>query len=135
MLDHNEIAQRVLEVAPDDISLIVLFGSRARGDHSEHSDLDIAVSTTEKDREKRFNLRLQIISELEGPALAVDVVLIEDANWALRYRIARDGVVLSQKDDDSWSDFIEEVLIHYPDYRIFEQRLLKETLGGIQSGT
>ncbi len=112
-----------------------MFGSRARGDHSEHSDLDIAIGTTEKDGEKRFNLRLQIISELEGPALAVDVVLIEDANWALRYRIARDGVVLFQKDDDSWSDFIEEVLIHYPDYRIFEQRLLKETLGGIQTGT
>ena len=131
MLYYNEIAQRVLEVAPDDISLIILFGSRARGDHSEHSDLDIAVATTETDSEKRFELRLQIISELEGPALAVDVVVIEEANWALRYRIARDGVVLFQRDDDSWSDFIEEVLIHYPDYRIFEQRFLKETLGGV----
>ena len=131
MLDNNEIAQRILEIAPDDLKLIVLFGSRARGNHSATSDVDIAISITEKDAQKRFDIRLQIISELEGPTLAVDVVLIEDANWTLRYRIARDGIVLFQRDDDCWSDLIEDVLIHYPDYRIFEQRLLRETLGGV----
>ncbi len=131
MLDNSEIVRRILEAAPEGISLIVLFGSRARGDHSEASDLDIAISTTETDAQKRFDLRLQVISALEGPETAVDVVLVEDANWTLRYRIARDGVVLFQRNPDSWSDFIEEVLIRYPDYRIFEQRLLRETLGGL----
>ncbi len=130
MLDHNEIVQRVLEVAPDDINLIAIFGSRARGDHSEHSDLDVAVSTSIQDEKQRFQLRLQIISRLEGPGLSVDVVLLEDANWALRYRIAKDGAVIFHKDSDSWSNFIEEVLIYYPDYRYFEQRFLKDTLGG-----
>ena len=130
MLDHNEIVQRVLEVAPDDINLIVIFGSRARGDHSEHSDLDVAVSTSIQDEKQRFQLRLQIISRLEGPDLSVDVVLLEDSNWALRYRIAKDGVVIFRKDTDSWSNFIEEVLVNYPDYRFFEQRFLKDALGG-----
>lgn len=46
MLDHNDIAQRVLEIAPENINLIVIFGSKARGDHSNQSDLDIAVSTS-----------------------------------------------------------------------------------------
>ena len=130
MLDHNEIVHRVLEVAPDDINLIVIFGSRARGDYSEHSDLDVAVSTSIQDEKQRFELRLQIISRLEGPDLSVDVVLLEDSNWALRYRIARDGVVIFHKDTDSWSNFIEEVLIYYPDYRYFERQFLKDTLGG-----
>ncbi len=131
MLDNSEIVRRILEAAPEDISFIILFGSRARGDHSEASDLDIAISTTETDARKRFDLRLRVISELEGPDTPVDVVLVEDANWSLRYRIARDGVVLFQRNPDSWSDFIEEVLIRYPDYRIFEQRLLRESLGGV----
>ena len=130
MLDHSEIAERILRNTPDDINLIVIFGSRARGDHSKHSDFDIAIGTSIQDKKQRFNLRLQAISLLEGPEQPVDVVLIEDCNWTLRHRIAKDGVVLFQKNEDSWANFIEEVLIYYPDYRYFEQKFLKDTLGG-----
>jgi len=130
MFEHNEIAQRVLGVAPDDINLIVIFGSRARGDHSEQSDLDIAISTSLQDKEQRFNLRLQVISLLEGPKQPIDVVILEDSNWTLRHRIARDGVVIFQKNEDTWANFVEQVLIFYPDHRIFEQQFLKDTLGG-----
>lgn len=130
MLEHNEIAQRVLGVAPDDINLIVIFGSRARGDHSEQSDLDIAIGTSLQDKEQRFNLRLQVISLLEGPKQPIDVVILEDSNWTLRHRIARDGVVIFQKNEDTWANFVEQVLIYYPDHRIFEQQFLKDTLGG-----
>jgi len=130
MLEHNEITQRVLGVAPDDINLIVIFGSRARGDHSEQSDLDIAIGTSLQDKEQRFNLRLQVISLLEGPKQPVDVVILEDSNWTLRHRIARDGIVIFQKNEDTWANFVEQVLIFYPDHRIFEQQFLKDTLGG-----
>ncbi len=131
MLEHDELVRGVLAVAaPHDINLIVLFGSRARGDHHSHSDLDIAVSTSVQDDTERFKLRLNIISQFEGPRLKVDVVIIEDVGWSLRYRIARDGNVLYQKESDSWANFIEDVLIYYPDYRIFEQRFLRATLGG-----
>ncbi len=131
MLDHSEIAERILRITPDDINLIVIFGSRARGDYSKHSDFDIAIGTSIQDKKQRFNLRLQAISLLEGPEQPVDVVLIEDCNWTLRHRIAKDGVVIFQKNADSWANFIEEVLIYYPDYRYFEQQFLKDSLGGI----
>ncbi len=130
MLDHDEIAKRILNVSPDNINLIVIFGSRARGDHSKHSDLDIAIGTSLQEKEQRFKLRLQVISLLEGPKQPVDVVILEDSNWTLRHRIARDGVVIFQKNDDSWANFVEQVLIFYPDHRIFEQQFLKDTLGG-----
>ncbi|MHA1929275.1 MAG: type VII toxin-antitoxin system MntA family adenylyltransferase antitoxin [Candidatus Thorarchaeota archaeon] len=130
MLDHNEIVQRVLDITPDNIDLIVIFGSRARGDHSKQSDLDIAVSTSFQDKEQRFKLRLQVISLLEGPKQPVDVVILEDSNWTLRHRIARDGVVIFQKNEDTWANFVEQVLIFYPDHRIFEQQFLKDTLEG-----
>ncbi len=130
MLEHNEIAQRILGVAPDDINLIVIFGSRARGDHSEQSDLDIAIGTSLQDKEQRFKLRLKVISLLEGPKQPVDVVILEDSNWTLCHRIARDGVVIFQKNEDTWANFVEQVLIFYPDHRIFEKQFLKDTLGG-----
>ncbi|MHA1137419.1 MAG: type VII toxin-antitoxin system MntA family adenylyltransferase antitoxin [Candidatus Thorarchaeota archaeon] len=130
MINHDEIAQEILKSASDEIDLIVVFGSQARGDNSEHSDLDIAISTSLQEKEQRFKLRLEIISILEGPEQPVDVVIIEDVNWTLRHCIARDGVVIFQKKDDTWANFIEEVLIFYPDYRFFEQQFLKDTLGG-----
>jgi len=130
MFDNNEVAQRVLTIAPDNINFVVIFGSRARGDHSKHSDLDLAVSTTFQDKDQRFKLRLQIISLLEGPEQPVDVVILEDSNWTLRHRIAKDGVVIFQKNEDSWANFVEEVLIYFPDYRYFEQQFLKDALGG-----
>lgn len=90
MFNTNEFAQKVLNIAPDDINLIVIFGSRARGDHSKHSDLDITVSTTFQDKDQRFKIRLQIIYLLEGLEQPVDVIILEDSNWTLRHRIAKD---------------------------------------------
>lgn len=130
MLDHDTIAEKILTIIPDCINLIVVFGSQARGDHSEHSDLDIAISTSHQDEKRRFELRLEVISLFEGPRNPVDVVIIEDSNWTLRHRIAKDGKVLYQKNEDSWANFIEQVLIHYPDYRIFEKKFLEDALGG-----
>jgi len=128
MIQNDEIVQRILEVLPDNINLIIIFGSRARGNHSEESDLDIAISTTISDKRRRFKLKLKFISQLEGPNQDVDVVIVEDANWSLNYRIASEGVVLYQNDEDSWANFVERVMIYYPDYRVFEQKILKETL-------
>jgi hypothetical protein len=71
-----------------------------------------------------------VISLLEGPKQPIDVVILEDSNWTLRHRIARDGVVIFQKNEDTWANFVEQVLIFYPDHRIFEQQFLKDTLGG-----
>jgi len=130
MIDKDEIVDRIFNIAPDSINLIVVFGSRARGDHSKHSDLDIAISTSLEDKGERLKLRLQIISLLEGPKQPVDVVILEDTNWTLRHRIARDGFVIFQKNEDTWANFIEQVLIFYPDHRIFEQQFLKDSLGG-----
>jgi len=111
MLDHNDITQKVLEIAPENINLIVIF-------------------TSFQEKEQRFKLRLQVISLLEGPSQPVDVVILEDSNWTLRHRVARDGVVIFQKNENTWANFVEQVLIFYPDHRIFEQQFLRDTLGG-----
>ncbi len=128
MIEQDAIVQKVLKISPDTINFIAIFGSRARGDDTRNSDLDIAISTSLADKSERFNLKLKIISEFEGPDQKIDVVIVEESNWSINYRIARDGVVIYQRDNDAWTNFVERVLIFYPDYRYFEEKILRETL-------
>jgi predicted nucleotidyltransferase len=128
MIQLDEIVRRIESIADDKINLIVLFGSRARDEHSDSSDLDIAIGTSLSEEKQRFDLKLQVISILEGPNLDVDVVIIEDSNWSLNFRIASEGKVLFERDENDFTNFIEKVMIFYPDYRIFEQKMLRESL-------
>ncbi|MFO7835184.1 MAG: nucleotidyltransferase domain-containing protein [Candidatus Thorarchaeota archaeon] len=132
MIPQEEIKQKILELDPEHVNLIVLFGSQARGTATEMSDLDVAVDTSGLNRMERFDFRLKAISQLEGPEQDVDIAVIEDVNWSLRYRIARDGKVLYDKTGDDWSRFVESVLKYYPDYKIFEERFLTDSLEGVR---
>ncbi|MBS3796099.1 MAG: nucleotidyltransferase domain-containing protein [Candidatus Thorarchaeota archaeon] len=132
MISQDEIKERIIEVAPEDIDLIVVFGSQARGTATEMSDLDIAIGASGLDRHERFDLRLRAISQFEGPRQDVDVVLMQDINWSLKYRIARDGNVLYDRTGNKWACFVESVLKYYPDYRIFQERFLNDSLKGVR---
>jgi len=132
LISQDEIRERIIELAPEDIDLIVVFGSQARGTATEMSDLDIAIGASGLDQHERFDLRLRAISQFEGPRQDVDVVLMQDINWSLKYRIARDGKVLFDRTGNEWAYFVESVLKYYPDYRIFEERFLKESLEGVR---
>lgn len=79
------------------VTAAVLYGSHARGEHTEHSDIDLAIvyddslSSVEKTR-----VRLSLIEQLSS-ALgtdAVDVVPLADAPHSLRRNIQTDGIVL-----------------------------------------
>jgi predicted nucleotidyltransferase len=73
------------------VELVVLFGSRARGDHHEHSDVDLLVSTRGKQAVRKFAARLS--RRLELP---VQVVTLDDAkaNARLFAEVLREGRVL-----------------------------------------
>ena len=70
---------------------VILFGSRARGEHSEHSDVDIAI---ESDEELSW-----VITELRGLfeesdlPQKVDVIDFKRAPESLREEIEREGKV------------------------------------------
>ncbi len=73
---------------------ILLFGSRARGDETSRSDIDIAVdlpATFSKKREIK-----EVADSLAG-LHKVDLIFIEDANEELLQTIEKEGVVLYEQ--------------------------------------
>lgn len=89
----------MLEIAPQlsllgrtyQASRIVLFGSRARGDASERSDIDLAAFDVPAEQQASFRLALDDLPTL----LNFDLVFVQqDTNPVLLSEIERDGVII-----------------------------------------
>lgn len=83
------------------VKLVYFFGSKAKGKDSPLSDYDFAAYLDEKDKKKRFDIRLSLMAKLSH-ALgidAVDVVVLNDtASPELRYNIVREGKVIYEEE-------------------------------------
>lgn len=96
-----EAVRDVLEDAP--VRVAVLYGSHARGEATDRSDVDVAVgfddSLTGIDR---THARLDLISRLADRLGTddVDVVPLSGVRDSLRYEIWTDGVLLVGSRDD-----------------------------------
>jgi predicted nucleotidyltransferase len=84
----DEAARRLHRAAPG--SEVILFGSYARGDAGEHSDLDFLVIEPEVGNWGEESVRLR--RELRGLRVAVDVIVVGRAD-AERWRDAAGHVV------------------------------------------
>jgi predicted nucleotidyltransferase len=83
------------------IVLAYFFGSKARGDDNEMSDYDFAFYVTEKDPQKRFEIRLNIIQKISSILRTdnVDVVILNDCKSSeLKYQIINEGKLLYDKE-------------------------------------
>ena len=75
------------------VERVVLFGSRARGDARERSDIDLAV--VGPDITDREWLELREYVEEEAPTLLlIDLVRWEEADARLKESISREGVTI-----------------------------------------
>ena len=104
---------------------IILFDSRARGDHREKSDIDIAVYGIPKEKHFAFSQDIGNIPTL----LQFDIVFVSsETPEALINNINRDGVMLMNKYDEKLGKFIEatkrleEALNEYEKYAISSSR-------------
>lgn len=76
------------------LSQVMLFGSRARGDADERSDIDLAIKAD------GTLLSMALVSEItdEAPTLLLfDVVDIDRAPDALRQQIEQEGIVIYER--------------------------------------
>lgn len=83
------------------VARVWLFGSRARGDCSERSDIDLAVEAPSADA-RQWSAVTTWCDERAPTLLRIDVVRWERAAAGLRDKVARQGVLLHERggDDD-----------------------------------
>lgn len=100
------------------VKLVYFFGSRARGANGFLSDYDFGVYLEEKDKKKRFDIRLRLMGSLssELEVDAVDVVILNDAESPeLKYSIIKEGKIIYEK--EPYKVFLEpHILNEYFDF-------------------
>lgn len=101
------------------LRLAILFGSHARGTARPGSDVDVAVLPAGADLSPADENAIAL--ELERAAGApVDVVRIDRAAAALRWRIARDGIVLLSDPPQEAVRFLARTAIEHDELREIE---------------
>lgn len=101
----NEFVQEINKMLKDKIEKIVLYGSYARGDYKENSDLDIMILTSLSE-EEIVNIRTKIWDLAYDIGLKNDVIIsvllknINDFNYWLDtlpfyMNIQKEGVILN----------------------------------------
>jgi predicted nucleotidyltransferase len=91
----NEVIQAMIDLAQTyhSIQKIMLFGSRARGDHHETSDIDLAIWSTESISEFVYILEEQLPTLLE-----FDISHMEEVeNPLFIEQVLKEGIVLYEK--------------------------------------
>lgn len=113
--------------------LAVLFGSRARGEAGPESDVDVAfvprVESMSLTEESRLQADLERV--LGRP---VDLVRLDRADLTLRWRIARDGVLIWSETPVGFSRFRARTASEYADFapaqRVAARRYRRRLLAG-----
>jgi predicted nucleotidyltransferase len=102
-----------------DIVLAYLFGSVARGEEGELSDVDFAILLESgSDRETRLERQIKYFVELDQMiSRDVQIVLLNDATPMLAYEVVRDGVLLYERNQQERVDFVVLAMKRYFDVK------------------
>ena len=103
---------RLSEAAPG-LDLLILFGSRARGDAREGSDWDLGYLAAEPFDPDGF--RVEVTHALGTER--VDLVDLRRANGLLRYRAAADAQVIFDRDGERFYQFWFEAVTFWLDIK------------------
>jgi predicted nucleotidyltransferase len=90
---HPALPALIEKLAALGAKKIILYGSRARGDHTEKSDIDLAIQTPENIDIKIWDAMLEA-AENADTLLKIDLVNLHDTNDKLKSNILRDGKTL-----------------------------------------
>jgi len=95
----TERVQKVLEGAPVEVVAVYLYGSRARGTSSVHSDLDLGILLRDAPRPTLKGAARRIEDDVERAVrIPVQAVVLNTASADLTHRVLRDGILLLDRD-------------------------------------
>ncbi len=102
---------KILEQVPY-LKLLILFGSRAKGDNTSNSDWDFAFLCDENERSHyeqggwdNFRISSLLGQVLELPSHAIDIVDLNECPELLAHQIAQDGRSSTKKNPASLNGF------------------------------
>ena len=82
-----------------EVERVVLFGSRARGDAEERSDIDIAIDAPNASQRLWSDI-LEVVEE-SNTLLSFDIIRYDDASDNLRTAIETEGISLYERYKES----------------------------------
>jgi hypothetical protein len=88
----RDLKSFVIEFFKEEYVIVILFGSRARGDNSRVSDIDIGILPDKSLDRKKLVLLKEKIDDLNFP-YTVDVVDLSKVSTAFREKALRDGII------------------------------------------
>jgi len=112
------------------------FGSRAEGTSTENSDYDFAILVDKNYDQDDLN---NLVMELEEEANSllqkeVDVIILNNATIEFKHLVISRGKVIYSADEEQRTDFEDEVLRDYLDFKPFIELYRKEAREAIKEG-
>lgn len=83
----------------NEVEKVVLFGSRARGDADERSDIDIAIEAPNADQRLWLDI-LDVVEEADT-LLSFDIIRFDEVSDILQTRIETEGISLYERYKES----------------------------------
>jgi len=80
----KDFSSGVREKAGTKLKEIVLFGSRARGDHSQHSDYDFLIILDYEDPQLKEEIRDIEVKMMDTYGVLVSALIYSDSAWKKR---------------------------------------------------
>ena len=128
-----------LEEQHPDLKLLVLFGSRARGDDAPSSDWDFAFlsdSVPDADKEPFWfpgsDLLVTLSDLLQISSEAIDLVNLDNCSDILAHFVARDGELVYERDSGEFSRFQQQILKSPAELRQFCQVQREKVLQALE---
>ena len=121
----NKIKSRIKELDfIEEIELMILFGSRARGDHNFKSDLDLSFllkpNFFEKINPIDFRIKLSsYFSELTG--IETDIIFLNAAKPLLKFQVLKYGTLIYVNDDFNYAAYFSISLREHFDFKYYKE--------------
>ena len=116
-MNLDEAVKRLKDLFPQtQVSLAYLFGSFARNEAGELSDLDLAVLFATK-KDELYSAYMDLMLEVQK-ALAterLDLLLLNSASPSEKFEIIRSGELLYSRNEQEINDFEMDVIRRYQD--------------------